>query len=110
MMLLNPELYSDVYSRHEHHLSRQEQVNEQEGKTGYSVEHYKRILRLGNSMMLISAVATLTTIMIAYILFSHFSIGTQVTAHIVMLLAVTGIKIGYILRCIGRQGLGAKIL
>lgn len=110
-MLLNPELYSDVYSRHEHHLPRHEQTNEQEEKIGHpSTGHYKIMLRLGNCMMLMSVVATLITIMIAYILFSHFSIGAQVTAHIVMLLAVTGIKIGYILRCIGRHGLGAKVL
>ena len=75
-----------------------------------SIDAYKHILFLGNWVMLLGLVITIVTVMICYVYDEYFSFTIQTLSHIAMLLAVTSIKIGYIMRCIGRQGLGVKVL
>jgi uncharacterized membrane protein YqjE len=71
---------------------------------------YRQVLRLGNITMLMGLLFTVITILICYVFDEYFPMAVQVLSHIVMLIAATAIKIGYIMRCIGRHGLGAKEL
>lgn len=75
-----------------------------------TAQHYQRIVRWGNGGMLLSLLLVIVTVLVAYISPESFSIGIQVMAHIVMLLAVTALKITYLIRCVGRHGLGARQL
>lgn len=71
---------------------------------------YKQVLGLGNRVMLVSLIVVFTTIVICYTHYEYFSMLAQVIGHISMILAVTAIKIGYLMRCVGLQQLDASRL
>ncbi|GLS24295.1 hypothetical protein GCM10007877_00060 [Marinibactrum halimedae] len=72
---------------------------------------FRKVLSGGNWIMLVSLLITVFTVTVTYLFPEYFpNLAIQVVSHIVTLLAVTMIKIGYLLRCIGRHGLGEVIL
>lgn len=70
---------------------------------------YRRIMHAGNLGLLLSVGALLALIGVCYLYPQYFSLPTQVAAHIALVLSATAIKVFYVLRCIGRQGLGLAI-
>jgi hypothetical protein len=48
--------------------------------------------------------------MISYLCPQYFTMETQISAHIATLLFATAAKIGYIMRCVARAGLGQMYL
>ncbi len=71
---------------------------------------YTRITLWGNYTMMIACMLLIITIIACYGYYDHLTINQQISGHILMLIAATAIKFGYIARCIGRQGLGIKQL
>ncbi|WP_020407524.1 hypothetical protein [Hahella ganghwensis] len=71
---------------------------------------YQFVISSGNILMVLSMAIIVATIFVSYLYPENFSLGTQVVSHILMILAATGLKIGYVLRCAGRHGLGFREL
>lgn len=67
------------------------------------------VLGTGNFLMLLGMITTVTTIVMCYGFETSLSIPTLVAGHITMLVAVTAIKIGYILHCVGKQARGLTV-
>ena len=76
-----------------------------------NIEHnYQRVLSLGNGSMLTALIVILLSVFVGYIADELFSISVQVVSHIALIVFATLLKIGYVLRLIGRKGLGASVL
>lgn len=63
------------------------------------------IYRVGNGTLLLSALALLTTLFVAYTHHHLFSMVTQIAAHIGMMLAAGTLKLGYVMRLNGLRNL-----
>ena len=74
-----------------------------------NAENFQWLLLAGNWLMVLGLAGTVSSIEICYVFADHFSLMTQVMAHISMLLAATLIKFGYIMRCIALKGFGEKL-
>ncbi|QLE84306.1 hypothetical protein FLM48_03895 [Shewanella sp. Scap07] len=71
---------------------------------------YQRVQSAGNITMAIAVIGMLLSILVGYTFATHFSLVAQVASHIALILFATFIKIGYVVRCIGLDGLGYKQL
>ena len=67
---------------------------------------YSHALIGGNSTMLIAIIGLLLCILVGYSYADSFSLWAQVASHIGLILFATAVKIGYVMRCIGLDGMG----
>jgi hypothetical protein len=67
------------------------------------------LLIAGNWLMVLGLAGTVLSVEVCYVFADHFSLMTQVIAHISTLLFATLIKFGYIMRCIALKGFGEKL-
>ncbi|MDA9556601.1 hypothetical protein N9R79_03740 [Vibrio sp.] len=67
---------------------------------------FQSYLKLGNHIMLISGIALIASILLAYGYDAHFSLMAQVAAHISTVVFAAVFKVAYVIRCIGAEGLG----
>ncbi len=75
----------------------------------HPLSRYQWVLNKGNQMMAVALVTLLVSIVVSYTHYESFSFSVQMVGHIAIIIAVTAIKIGYLLRCIGRHGLGKQL-
>jgi hypothetical protein len=69
-------------------------------------ERLQWLLIAGNWLMIFGLAGTILSVEVCYVFADHFSLMTQVAAHISTLLFATLIKFGYIMRCIALKGFG----
>lgn len=67
------------------------------------------LLIAGNWLMVLGLAGTVLSVEVCYVFADHFSLMTQVIAHISTLIFATLIKFGYIMRCIALKGFGEKL-
>lgn len=60
----------------------------------------------GNSTMFVAVIGLLLCILVGYSHADSFSLWMQVASHIGLILFATAIKIGYVMRCVGLNGMG----
>jgi hypothetical protein len=78
----------------------------QQTLTAYELkENFKSVFFAGNSLMLTSLLIVLATIFIGYLQPEQFSINTQIVSHIALVVFAAFLKIGYVMRLIGQNGL-----
>lgn len=86
-------------------------VMSQQTLTTYEIkENFKSVFFAGNSLMLTSLIIMLATIFIGYLKPEHFNITTQVVSHIALVIFAAFLKIGYVMRLIGQNGLKVETL
>ena len=73
-------------------------------------ENFKSVLFAGNSLMLASLIIILATTFIGYLQPEQFSISTQIVSHIALVIFAAFLKIGYVMRLIGQNGLRVETL
>ena len=72
---------------------------------------YHSVLKTGNWLMLVSAIVMAVAIVVCYTHVEYFpSMYVQVIGHMSIILFAGLLKIGYVMRCIGRHGLGERHL
>ncbi len=74
-----------------------------------SLSRYQWVLNKGNQMMVSALVTLMLSVVVCYTHYENFPLSLQVIGHIAIIIAVTAIKIGYLMRCIGRHGLGKQL-
>jgi nitrate reductase gamma subunit len=79
-------------------------------QTADSDHQYSQLLLLSTVVMTLSICVVIASIMIGYLYPQYFTMETQISAHIATLLFATAAKIGYIMRCVARAGLGQMYL
>lgn len=67
------------------------------------------LLIAANWLMLLGLAGTVLSVEVCYVFADHFSLMTQVAAHISTLIFATLIKFGYIMRCIALKGFGEQL-
>ncbi|MCL1057565.1 hypothetical protein L2729_06075 [Shewanella gelidimarina] len=67
---------------------------------------YSHALTGGNGTMFIAVIGLLLCILVGYSYADSFSLWAQVASHIGLILFATAIKIGYVMRCVGLDGMG----
>ena len=86
-------------------------IMSQQRLTHYELEeNFKSVLFAGNGLMLTSVIIVLATIFIGYLQPELFSIATQVVSHIALVVFAAFLKVGYVMRLIGQNGIKAEIL
>lgn len=86
-------------------------IMSQQTLTAYELkENFKSVFFAGNSLMLASLIIVLTTIFIGYLQPEQFSINTQIVSHIALVVFAAFLKIGYVMRLIGQNGLKVEAL
>lgn len=70
--------------------------------------NFQKCIIAGNWLMLCSFIIALICILVTFQFDQYFSIFVQVGAHILTIVFAGVLKIGYVLRCIGFDGLGFK--
>lgn len=68
-----------------------------------------RVLGMANTALLVSLIALVLTILVAYPFAQHFTLPLQIAAHIGTLLFATGIKIAYVTRLVALRALGRPV-
>ena len=71
-----------------------------------SDKFYSYALIGGNSTMLVAVIGLLLCILVGYSYADSFSLWAQVASHIGLILFATAVKIGYVMRCVGLDGMG----
>ncbi|WP_394205231.1 hypothetical protein [Shewanella waksmanii] len=71
---------------------------------------FHKVVFGGNLTMAVAISGLLLCILSGYTFANHFSLMTQVFSHIALILFATAIKVGYVIRCIGLDGLGYRQL
>lgn len=71
---------------------------------------YQRMVQASHYTMIIAGLVLLASIAVSYFYSDILLLSTQLMGHIMIIVASTAIKFGYIARCIGRHGLGKKQL
>ena len=71
-----------------------------------SSHFYSHALIGGNSTMLIAVTGLILCILVGYSYADNFSLAAQVASHIGLIIFATAVKIGYVMRCIGLDGMG----
>ena len=71
--------------------------------------HPEKILGLGFVVLAASTAAMVVSILVAYPLAQFFSLGSQVIAHIVMMVAAIPMKFGYVACLAGGRGMGLTV-
>lgn len=74
-----------------------------------SPKSMERTLGFSNTALLLATIALVITVLISYPFAHHFSMATQVSAHIGTLLLATVIKLSYVLRLISLKSLGRPV-
>ncbi|KZM40265.1 hypothetical protein OA92_17105 [Marinomonas sp. SBI22] len=86
-------------------------IMSQQKLTRYELEeNFKSVFFAGNSLMLASLIVVLATVFIGYLKPEDFSIATQVVSHIALVVFAAFLKVGYVMRLIGQNGIKAEIL
>lgn len=70
--------------------------------------NYQKCLIIGNYLMILSFLVILSCISITFVFDQHFTISTQIPAHIATIVFAGLLKIGYVLRCIALHGFGIR--
>jgi len=70
----------------------------------------QKLVRMGNTTMLLSVFGLITSIIVSYPLEHMLPLPTLVIGHIATLVFATAVKLGYIARCTGLNELGADQL
>ncbi len=68
--------------------------------------NFQKCLILGNYMMLVSFVIISSCIAITFAFDHHFTMTTQISAHIFTIVFAGALKLGYVLRCVALHGFG----
>jgi len=66
-------------------------------------------IRVSHWTMALSALVFLASILVSYPYAHNFSVGEQVLAHIVAIIAPALFKIAYVVRCLARYNLGKAV-
>ncbi|MGB0938621.1 MAG: hypothetical protein ACPGTQ_14265 [Colwellia sp.] len=69
-------------------------------------ENFEKCLTIGNSLIAVSLFVMAICILVSFIFDQHFSLTSQVAAHVGTIVFAAFVKIGYVVRCIGAHGLG----
>ena len=88
-----------------HHFKLMPVMSQQTLTTYELKENFKSVFFVGNSLMLASLIIMLATIFIGYLQPEEFSIATQIVSHIALVVFAAFLKIGYVMRLIGQNGL-----
>ncbi|GEK10321.1 hypothetical protein EAG18_14235 [Pseudoalteromonas sp. J010] len=67
------------------------------------------LLKYSNIVILISFIAFLLSLQISYINAEHFSLNSQITAHISTIIFAAIIKVAYVVRCACLYHLGMEV-
>lgn len=65
-------------------------------------------LLLGNIILVMTFIVAISSISIAFVFESHFSLGVQIAAHISIILCSITLKIGYLLRSFALKKRGSN--
>ncbi|SET80552.1 hypothetical protein SAMN05660429_02731 [Thalassotalea agarivorans] len=71
--------------------------------------NFQKCIIGGNWTMIVSFSIALICLMVTFQFEQHFTLHTQIFAHIATILFAGLFKIGYVLRCVGVHGLGYKV-
>ncbi len=71
--------------------------------------NYDKLLLIANSLLILSALMMVVSITMSFVFPHYFTISVQVVAHIVTIVFAGVLKVAYVLRCIGRKGLGQEV-
>jgi len=71
--------------------------------------NFQKCILIGNWLMIISLFIVTASVLIAFPFEQYFTIGSQIVAHISTIIFAAIIKIGYVVRCVGVHGLGARV-
>lgn len=88
-----------------HHFKLMPVMSQQTLTTYELKENFKSVFFVGNSLMLASLIIMFATIFIGYLQPEEFSIATQIVSHIALVVFAAFLKIGYVMRLIGQNGL-----
>ena len=88
-----------------HHFKLMPVMSQQTLTTYELKENFKSVFFVGNSLMLASLIIMFATILIGYLQPEEFSIATQIVSHIALVVFAAFLKIGYVMRLIGQNGL-----
>jgi len=66
-------------------------------------------ITMSHWVMAISGLIFLASILVSYPYSEYFSVGEQVLAHIVAIIAPALLKIAYVVRCLARYNLGKSV-
>lgn len=69
---------------------------------------FQKCLLLGNYLMILSIIIVALSILITFGYDNHFTISSQVFAHIATIVFAGLLKIGYVLRCVALHGFGKR--
>lgn len=69
----------------------------------------ENLLRFANTALLLSLLATLATVVLAYPLADSLSMPVQIGAHIATLIFATTLKLSYVTRLVSLRSLGRPV-
>ena len=72
-------------------------------------ENFRCVLFIGNGVMLTSVSMVFITVFIGYLVPQWFSMIIQIISHIGLILFAALLKIGYVMRLIGQNGLQCQL-
>lgn len=70
--------------------------------------NFHHCIKVGNALIVTSLLVVMSCILITFAFEQHFSLATQISAHISTIIFAATTKIGYVILCIGAHGLGHK--
>lgn len=71
--------------------------------------NFRRYVTIGNYFIVIALIAMACCIAMSFFFEQHFSLFSQVAAHIGTIVFAGVGKVGYVIRCVGAHGLGYKV-
>ena len=72
------------------------------------LENFHRCVRVGNWMMILSVMICAISILVTFKYDNLFTIQIQIVAHMSTIIFAGLFKLGYVIRCVGQQGLGKQ--
>ncbi|MEZ8034604.1 hypothetical protein [Vibrio crassostreae] len=72
-------------------------------------QRFQTLLSVSNFSLAITALLMLLSIIVAYPMADHFSLPTQIMAHISTILVAALLKISYVGRCLAQYNLGLEV-
>lgn len=67
---------------------------------------FKKVTQIGGVVLVFSVTVMMISILISFPFASHFSIGQQIAAHIVTIVAAGVLKVGYVVFIVGKYERG----
>lgn len=67
------------------------------------------LLRLANISLVVTSLGLVASLLISYPLAEHFSLTSQIAAHISTTVIAALLKIGYVTRCVCQYQLGQEV-